>query len=815
MIQASFPLAEATHVLVMKFGGSSVADRSCLEGVARIVTSCGRPVVVVVSAMGKTTNALLRTAGLAEMGDTVAVEEELRLLRQLHDHAADGLVVDPSVDTELAELRSVLDGVRLLRELTPRSRALISSIGERLSAPILAGHLCAMGRPARAVDARRFVVTDDSHESAVVDLPRTRAAARELFAPLLAEGLTPVVTGFIGATLGGITTTLGRGGSDYTAALLGSLLDAEEVWIWTDVSGILSADPRLVKEARTLEQVSYREAAEMSYFGAKVLHPKTIGPAVSAAIPIRIKNTFDPQHPGTLVAATSPTLKQAVKTVSSIHDLAVVTIEGRGMAGVPGIARRVFEATEAARVSVVMISQASSEQAISAVVPGVDAAKLEAALRDRFALELAAGAVDHVAVQRDVAIASIVGQGMAGQPGISGKLFGALGAVQVNVLAIAQGASELSISVAVRESEAARAVRAIHSAFGLTRTVHLAILGCGRVARTLLRQIAETRSSMEAQLGLELRLAAVASSRRFLFDASGIALESAPADLERRGESLPGAIELIDRLQQARCTDLVLIDATAADTAPLLRLALDAGIHVVTANKRPLAGSLADFDRLLEASRATGAHLHYETTFGAGLPVLHTLQEMVHTGDRFRSVAGCFSGTLGFICTRLEEGVALVSAVAEARELGLTEPDPREDLSGRDVMRKALIIGRTLGLRLEPEAIALSPLIPHLERGLEDAITVHGPPLARRVAEERGAGRVLRYVAAIAADRVEVGLRAVPASDPLAGLRGQDNMLVYHTERYDQFPLVIRGPGAGAEVTAAGVLGDVLKAVRH
>jgi len=679
---------------------------------------------------------------------------------------------------------------------------------------VVAAHLSALGKPARAVDARQIVVTDDNHADARVDLDATRRRARRELLPLLEQGITPVVTGFIGATPDGITTTLGRGGSDVTAALLGALLGAREIWIWTDVDGILTADPRLVREARTLAQVSYREAAEMSYFGARVLHPKTIGPAVEAGIPIRIKNTFRPELPGTLVAETSPTLPQGVKTVSSVRGLALVTVEGRGMAGVPGVARRVFEAAEASGVNVVMISQASSEQSISFVVSGGETGRLLATLRQRFALELEAGAVDGIVAEPDVAVLSIVGQGMAGTPGISAKLFSALGAMKVNVLAIAQGASELNVSVAIKESSERRAVRAVHSAFGLTRLVNLMVLGSGTVGRALLDQLQDTHASIQRRLGLDLRLVGLANSSRVVLDDGGLAPADAPERLLGDGEASPGPGALLDRLMEGRFTDLVLVDLTAADTAGLHRAALERGVHVVTANKRPLSGAQAEFDALAAATQGSGARLNYETTFGAGLPVLHTLQELVNTGDRVLSVSGCFSGTLGFICTRLEQGAALADAVAEAREQGLTEPDPREDLSGRDVGRKALIIARTMGLSLEPHQISVEPLVPDLEAGLDQALEAHGAAMSQRAEQAAAEGEVLRYVAESSREGVWGGLRAVPRDGPLGSLRGQDNMLVYRTDRYSEFPLVIRGPGAGAAVTAAGVLGDVLKVAR-
>ena len=798
----------------MKFGGSSVADRARLAHVAELVAKQPGPVLVVVSALGETTDELLSAGEAAERGDAQAVARALELLGALHEGACEEPETRAEVGRLLAELASVLEGVRLLREQSPRTRALLSSFGERLSAPLLAAHLRARGRGAEAVDARSCVVTTEDYLGAEVLLGPTRAAARSRLRPLLERGLVPVVTGFIGATAAGVTTTLGRGGSDYSATLLANLLEASEVWIWTDVPGILTADPRLVKEARTLPQVSYREAAEMSYFGARVLAPRTILPAMQAGIPVRILSTFAPSEPGTVVGPTSPDAPAGVKTVTSIHDLALVTLDGRGMAGVPGVARRIFEASEAVSVNVVMISQASSEQTVSLVVPAADCERLERAIAQRFAAELASGAVERVVVDRPVAVTSVIGQGMAGTPGVSGKLFSALGNVGVNVLAIAQGASELSISVAVREPDAVRAVRAAHTAFGLTRVANLVVLGAGRVGRTFLGLLTETRRSLEAELGLELRLVGLASSGRWVVDHQGLDPAVAVTSLAQ-GESRPTDEELLAAIVSGRCTDVILVDLTAADTTELHARALSAGLHVVTANKLPLAGPLSAYRRLMGAARQAGVRYGYETTFGAGLPVLHTLQELVHTGDSLLSISGCLSGTLGFLCSRLQEGSRLVDAVESAREGGYTEPDPREDLSGRDVARKALIIARAAGILLEPEQVQLEPLVPGLEGGLSPALGRHAPHLAARVEEAAARGEVLRYVAAIGADGATVGLRNVPALGPLGQLQGPDNLLVFRTRRYDAHPLIIRGPGAGAEVTAAGVLGDVLKIARR
>jgi len=667
-----------------------------------------------------------------------------------------------------------------------------------------------------AIDARDLIVTDDNYDEALVDRDVTQDKAELLLQPLFAAEQIPVVTGFLAATPEGVTTTLGRSGSDYTATLLGALLDAKEISIYTDVDGVLTADPRLVREARTLPQVTFREAAEMSYFGARVLHPRTILPAAEAQIPLRVRSSFSPENLGTLITSDAPTLRHGVKTVTSIGGQAVVTLEGRGMSGVPGVARRIFEASELAAVNVVMISQASSEQNVSLVVPALSAERLVKALKERFSPELSRGAIERIDASTGVAVLSIIGKGMAGKPGIAGKLFSALGGAGVNILTIAQGSSELSISVAVEEADVARAVRAAHAAFGLTRVVNILLLGCGGVGKTFLRLVKQTSKSMQGELDLELRVVGVATSRRLLFDPVGLDPEEAPDMLEAEGVAArPDDAGLLAQLVEERFTDAVLVDVTAANTSALHQAALSAGVHVVTANKLPVAGPLDEHRALLEASREQGARYQYETTFGAGLPVLHALQELVNTGDRVKRVVGCLSGTLGFITSRLDEGAGLQLAVSEARERGFTEPDAREDLSGRDVARKALIIARAMGLELEPDDVQLEALVPNLDVGLVEACSTFEDELMTRVADGKAAGQVLRYVADISPERTVVGLQAVDATSPIGSLRGPDNILVFHTNRYDEFPLVIRGPGAGAEVTAAGVLADVLKIARR
>lgn len=813
------------NLLVVKFGGTSLADGERLERAASIVVAHDGPIVAVVSAIGKTTDRLLEAGAHAEAGDALSASAIVQALRADHRAALpEDAELQEKLDRLFAELGSILEGVRLLREQTPRSQALLASFGERLSAPLFAAvldrALPADGkRRAQAFDARELIVTSAEPAEARVFFDATRTRLQERLVPALREGRLTVVTGFLGASETGLTTTLGRGGSDYTATILGGLLGAREIHIYTDVDGVLTADPRLVREARTLERVSYREAAEMSYFGARVLHPRTIQPASAAGIAVRVRSSFLPERLGTLIGAApgeaaDAAATEGVKTVTSVRAQALVTIDGRGMAGAPGVARRIFEASELAGVNVVMISQASSEQTVSLVVSAEAAPRLTAALEERFSPELAQGAIERIITNDDVAVLSIIGEGMAGTPGIAGRLFAALGGARVNVLAIAQGSSELSISVAVSGGDVARAVRAVHTAFGLTRIINVLLCGAGLVGRTLLSQLAETRAAMQARLDLELRVIGVATSKKLLFDIHGLDPAQVMTQLESAGPR-PDDAALIARLVDEHLTDAVLVDVTAAETTALHLAALSAGIHVVTANKKPVSDRLAASSALHAAARSSGVRYHFETTFGAGLPVLHALQELVDTGDKVSRVTGCLSGTLGFVVTRLGEGKTLLEAVSEAKERGFTEPDPREDLSGRDVARKALIIARAVGYPLEPDDIELEPLVPGLEEGLEVACEAYQAEVNERRDEAAAKGEVLRYVAEIAPDKTRVRLTTVPAQSPIGSLQGPDNIVVFQTLRYSENPLVIRGPGAGAAVTAAGVLGDVLKIARR
>lgn len=818
---------------VCKFGGTSVATPDAIRRVVAIVEHKLRqtPVVVVVSAFGGVTNRLLGMAEAAARrdGDWERIWTELR---DRHMDAAGELLagdalsaVRHEIEARFDEVHELARGIYLLREHSPRSSDSLVTYGERLSAGVVAAALRAAGLAAEAVDTRNTIVTDAQFGRATVDLETSYDRLRTRLGAV--EGVA-VVTGFTGSTPEGHTTTLGRGGSDYTAALVGAALDARAVELWTDVPGVLSADPRVVPEAFPQEAMSYAELMELSHFGAKVVYPPSIHPARSRNIPLWIKNTFDPDHPGTRVSEEAPPSDGPVRGITSIRRVALMRLEGAGMVGVPGIAQRLFGALARERVSVILISQSSSEHSICFAVTSDDAPSARSAVDSEFELERRLGLVDDAVAELDHTVIAAVGEQMAHRPGIAGRLFAVLGAHGINVRAIAQGSSELNISLVVEAADEARAVRVVHDTFFAShrRRLDVAVLGIGRVGSALLEQIDGARARLAEREGLDLRLVAVADSRHMAVDVDGLGavdrarLDTSPAlDRDR----------LLDALCRPNGAAKVLVDCTAADgMTELYRAALGAGASVVAANKKPFSGRGDDFRKLLDAAR--GRSLLFETTAGAGLPVLGPLRDLVRTGDRVLGIDAVLSGTLQAVLSRLSADTPLSAAVRSAYDDGLTEPHPYEDLSGTDVMRKLCILARLAGLPLEPEGIMLEPeeivvepLIDADPWGTLDLETFWQrlPELddafeARRGRAEQDGHRLvylasLRLPVEAGAPVLRVGLEAVGPEHPAFGLDGPDNLVAVTTERYLASPLVVRGPGAGPAVTAAGLFADLLR----
>ncbi|WP_005034125.1 bifunctional aspartate kinase/homoserine dehydrogenase I [Holophaga foetida] len=807
---------------VMKFGGTSVGGSERMRGVVALVTRAlaERRVCLVASAMSGVTDLLVKSVLPANLGQAGTVAERFR---ELHEKAVAELEADlggetPALRAALEALAGECDrlfrGIMLLGECSPLVVANLSSLGERASCAILVALLKAKGLEPQYLDPRHYIVAEGDPLQA---RPRPEAI-REAFKPVR-EGSSQlfVLPGFFGGDGQGKIVSLGRGGSDYSGALAAAALDADLLEIWTDVEGIYSADPRVVSDGFSLPYVSFDEAMELAYFGAKVLHPKTIAPVRGKNIPVRVCNTFNPEHPGTIVKADVPQPEGGVRGISFLKGMAMVNVSGSGMAGVPGVAARLFEALATRDISVVLIGQSSSELSICFCVQEGDAQPAKAAVEESFRAEMAAGLLDSVDVQNGVAVLSIVGDGMQTKSGVAGTFFRALGEVDCNVVAIVQGSSERCISAVVREADGKRAMAHVHRRFFDTKGVlEVAIFGVGNVGGSLVEQIRGQRSRMLAY-GLDLRVVALGGSRKMLLDPDGIDLDCWRETLAEKG--VPTDLQALrDSIKARRPLHPVFVDCTTSpELAAQYPSFFDAGMHVVTANKKANSSEMTFYRELRNRARKHQRRFLYETNVGAGLPVIDTLKNLVHTGDTVLRFEGILSGTLSFIMGLLGDGVPFSEAVKQAKDKGFTEPDPRDDLNGMDVARKVLILAREMGMSVElsdvqleglvPASFDASGTVPEFMARLTELDGSFGEMLSKAAAQ----GQTYRYIGSITPEGCRVGLQAVDQAHPLAVIKGGENALSFLTERYQPHPMVIRGYGAGAEVTAAGVLSDVLR----
>ncbi len=823
----------APHPLeVWKFGGAALADGKAIDRAAQKIATHTGPLVVVASALGGITDLLLEGATHASHGRTAEAERCAAVVATRHLQAARtalgrsaAVATERAIGTAVTEYRDLCRAVNVLRHLAPRTRDALLSRGEQLSALVLAAAVKRAGTRALAVDALTVVHTDDQHGGATPLMADTTRAARRVLRPLVGSGTVPVVPGFIGCAPDGSTTTLGRGGSDLTATVLGRALGASRVVLWKDVPGILTADPRLVPDARVIPALHHQEAAEVAHYGAKVLHPRALIPLVGTRIPVHVRSFINTDLPGTVVSARQSLPGYPVKALALLPKQAVITVAGKGMVGVHGIAARTFTAVDLERLSVSTIFQGSSESSIGFTVPAEEADRAVRAVRKALALEIASGLIDRVHARHDVAVMAVVGDGMAGSPGIAARVFSALASGGINVIAIAQGSSERNISFVVASSAAADAARHVHAAFqlskiggGTAQTVpytDVVLLGFGRVGRALADQIA-------AQLGQQrVRIVGLLDRSGYVFDAKGLSRarllrlareKDAGKLLATLGGTRAGAREALRWMAGHAVSRPIVVDVTSEDTADLLQTAAEQGFDIVLANKRPLAGPWAQYHALVAASSRGGRRLRYEATVGAGLPVIDTFRKLADTGDKVRRIDGCVSGTLMFVLSEVSAGRPFSQAVREAVTRGYAEPDPREDLSGMDVARKGLILGRLLGYRgafpapanLVPEAMRSLPLAEFMQR-----LPELDESWRARVATEAARGRVLRYVVSATRSRITAALVAVPAASPMGAASGTRNIITFVSDRYRDEPLVVSGPGAGAAVTAAGILNDI------
>lgn len=817
---------------VWKFGGVSLADgRAMREAITRIRKHHG-PLAVVASALAGVTDLLLVGADAASRGGRDEAVQAAATLKRKHDEVAGHLLkgrrlsqVLAIVDESAREYEAICGAITVLGHLTPRVRDAVVARGERLSAQLLASALESDAGDVLYVDAAAIVRTDDRHGSAtpLVDATGRRLRAFLRGAPSTLDRL--VIPGFIGAAPDGSVTTMGRGGSDLTATLVARCLRARRVVLWKDVPGILTADPRMVPDARVIPELHRREAAEVAYFGAKVLHPRALIPLTGTAIPVEVRSFINPDVRGTDVTARRSMKGYPVKAIALLADQAVITVAGKGMAGVHGIAARAFAAVDAEELSVSTIFQASSESSIGFTLPAADAERAVAHLRRAFSVEIAQGLIDGVSARSPVAVIAVVGEGMVGTPGISARVFSALAAGGVNVVAIAQGSSERNISFVVASADARTAMQRVHDTFQLSKigggraqaaaSTDVVLLGFGRVGRALADQIA-ARSRKGA-----IRIVGLLDRSGFVFDAGGLSraklLQLAKAKdqgalLAALGGTRAAAADALAFMGGHAVSRPVVVDVTSDHTTAMLVTAITQGFDVVLANKKPIADSWDAYEHLMKTAASCRRTIKFEATVGAGLPIIDTFHKLDDTGDRVRRIEGSVSGTLMFVLSEVSAGRAFSEAVREAVGRGYAEPDPREDLSGRDAMRKALILARLLGYRggppaaedLMPPAFRSLPVETFMERlpELDESFRI-------RMATEAARGRTLRYVVSATPRRVTCGLVAVPLSSPFGAASGTRNTVIFHSDRYRHEPLVISGPGAGADVTAAGLLNDL------
>jgi aspartokinase/homoserine dehydrogenase 1 len=810
----------------MKFGGTSVAGAARMSALVPLVREAlaRERVLVVVSAMAGVTDLLMAGIAAAETG---AGQETASRFRAVHEEVIERL--RPRLGPELAaaaasrlaalaaELELLLQGTAILAGCPPAARAKIAACGERASCGLLAGLFAAAELPCLELDPRAVLPCEGDPLEAVPlpSLIRERMTAWQESGASL--GLLP---GFFAANARGETVLLGRGGSDLSASLAAAALDARLLEIWTDVDGIFTADPRLVPTAACLAELSFDEAMELAHFGAKVLHPRTLAPLRGRAIPVRVRNTFDPARPGTLVHAQAAPSSRAARGMSLLREVALLDVSGAGMMGVPGMAARLFAALAAKEINVVLITQGSSECAISVCVEEASAEAAVEALERAFVAERAAGLMDAVALRRGLAILSLIGDGMRHRCGVAGALFAALGDLGCNVVAIAQGSSERSISAVIARGEGARVLEAVHGRFfdGPER-LELYLMGVGLVGRQFLVQLARQQAGLRGR-GVELRLCALADSQRMLVASAGLDAERALDALEAAGEPLDAAA-LRQEVRRRRPACPVLVDCTSsAALAEDYGAFAEAGFHLVGANKKLNSGPLAAYRSLREVLGRHQRRFHYETNVGAGLPIISTLRNLLAGGDQVRRIEGILSGSLSFIVGLLEDDVPLSEAVRRARDAGFTEPDPRDDLSGMDMARKALILHRELGGGLELEQVEVEGLLPEAHAaGGSVAEFLHRLPeldaaFAARVAELHSRGQVLRFAAIVDQRACRVGPMPVGAEHPLSTVRGGECAVSFTSAAYSPRPLVVRGYGAGAEVTATALLADLMRLVQ-
>ena len=803
---------------VLKFGGTSVGSPENILKVKQIVESQTEPVVVVVSALGGITDQLLRTARMAADGDASYTDQYAEMVERHRNMVEKAVAAErraeirKRIDPLLEELGNILKGIYLIKDLSPKTNDIVVSYGEGLSSMITEGVI----RGATWFDARKFIKTIPQYAKHIVDMELTNELIDSTFVDLPKVSVVP---GFISSDKAtGETTNLGRGGSDYTASLLAARLKATQLEIWTDVDGFMTADPRVINNAYVIEQLTFVEAMELSNFGAKVIYPPTIFPVFHANIPILIKNTLNSSAPGTYIskeAAGDPA--KAIKGISSINDTCLITVMGLGMVGVIGVNYRIFKALAKAGISVFFVSQAASENTTSIGVKNEDADRSIEVLEQEFAPEIQLGEINRMKKECGLATVAIVGENMKRTPGIAGKLFGTLGRNGINVIACAQGASETNISFVITLESLRKALNVIHDSFFLSdyQVLNVFVAGIGLVGSNLLEQINKQKEKLQRDNSLKINVVGIANSTKFIIDREGIDLLNYRDILKSSGQ--PSSPELFrDGIVGTNIFNSVFVDCTAnAQVASIYKELLRYNVSVVTANKLAASSEYETYDDLKKTSRKHGIKFLFETNVGAGLPVINTIGDLINSGDHILKIEAVVSGTLNYIFNVMSETVPMSRAIRMAMEAGYAEPDPRIDLSGTDVLRKLVILSREAGYRIEQADVKKNLFVPedYFAGTLDDFwknIEKLDAGFEARRKELEAKGKRLRFVASLENGRAEIGLREVDSLSPFYHLEGSNNVILLTTERYNEYPLQIKGYGAGASVTAAGVFADII-----
>lgn len=814
---------------VLKFGGTSVGSAESIQTLLQIVkkenSASGHPVVVL-SAMSGVTNLLSQMAEQASVGEDYALHlseletQHFAIIKILLDVQRQNPVFT-KLKIFFNELEDLLQGISSLKELTAQTRDLVLSYGERCSTFLISKIAEQHFAETFYVDATELIKTDSNFGQARLNTELTERLLQVFY--LQKKHQVLFVTGFIGSNENGRITTLGRGGSDYTAAILGSALNAAEIQIWTDVNGMMTADPRMVKKAFPLPELSYTEAMELSYFGAKVIYPPTMIPAFLKRIPIAIKNTFEPDFPGTVIRHDCRPSNLTIKGISSINEISIINLEGSGMVGKAGFSGRLFSLLAREQINVILITQSSSEHSITFAIHPTDALKAQYLIEQEFELELIAKKLEKPVFEQNLSILAIVGENMKQTPGISGKLFHALGRNGVNVRAIAQGSSEYNISVVISRPDLNKALNAVHDAFfiELNKTLHVFNLGTGNIGKTLFRQLQSHTEFLKENNGIQVKIAGISNTRKMIFNGEGLPLDSWQNELENAGETADLDL-FISRMKAMNLPNAVFIDNTASPKPiAFYEEIFKSNISIVTCNKIGNSGSYEQYKKFKDAARSYGVDFYYETNVGAGLPIIQTLKNLMVSGDRVLKIEAILSGTISFIFNNFKGEASFHDVVKEAQEKGYTEPDPRDDLSGLDFMRKMLILARDAGYPLEAADVQLENMLPKtaIEAG---TVTEFYAALKAEEAFFNGIktaaennGKVLRYIGKLENGQVSITLQQVDADHAFYSLSGSDNVISFTTERYKDRPLVVKGPGAGAEVTAAGVFADLVNVGAH